>query len=82
MTYGFLRGSARCWDLKHRDEKTDALPAQKLCGVLVNTIMAPSLLPIFLYNDANRVYLSLTGTDYKKFGYSEVDTSILQTVFE
>ena len=82
LTYGFIRGLVRCTDLKHSDGVTDALPAQKFCGILVNTVMAPSLLPIFVYNDANRIYLSLTKTDYKKFGYSEVDTSILQTIFE
>lgn len=80
--YGAVRGVLRASNLKHRDEKTDALPAQKVAAVAMSTIFAPSFLPIFLYNDANRFYLTYTNGDFKQFGYDKVDSSVLQILFE
>lgn len=80
--YGALRGVCRASKLKHRDGKTDALPAQKVCAVAMSIIFAPSFLPIYLYNDANRFYLTYTNGDFKHFGYEKQDTSVLQIIFE
>lgn len=82
MTYGFLRGVTRSVNLKTSDGVTDALPGSKICGVLTSVICAPSFLPIFLYNDVNRAYISMYGLDPNKFGYSSVDTSVLNILFE
>lgn len=68
--------------MKHRDEKTDALPAQKAAAVAMCTVFGPSFLPIFIYNDANRFYLTYTNGDFKKFGYEKTDTSVIQILFE
>lgn len=80
--YGALRGVCRASNLKHRDGKTDALPAQKVCAVAMSTVFAPTFLPIFLYNDANRFYLTYTNGDFKQFGYEKQDTCVLQILFE
>lgn len=70
--------TAAASNLKH----ADALPTQKVCAVALSTLFAPSFLPIYLYNDANRVYLTYTNGDFKKFGYEKQDTSIIQILFE
>lgn len=81
LTYGSLRGITRASKLKHSDGQTDALPAQKVCAVLLSTVCAPTFLPIYLYNDANRFYLTYTNGDFKKFGYEKVDRNVLQILF-
>lgn len=82
FTYGFLRGTTRALNLKYGDDKTEALPAQKTAAVIMSTVFAPSFVPIYLYNDVNRFYLTYTNGDFKKYGYSKVDTSVLQILFE
>ena len=80
--YGALRGIVRSHKMKHADGVTDALPTQKVCAVVASAIFAPSFLPVYLYNDANRFYLTHTNGDFKKFGYEKVDRGILHIIFE
>lgn len=80
--YGALRGVVRASNLKHHDGNTDALPAQKVCAVALSTLFAPTFLPIFLYNDTNRFYLTYTNGDFKQFGYEPVDRGVLHVLFE
>ena len=80
--YGAFRGVVRASNLKHHDGKTDALPTQKVCAVALSTLFAPTFLPIFLYNDTNRFYLTYTNGDFKKFGYEPVDRGVLHVLFE
>lgn len=80
--YGALRGVIRASNLKHADGQTDALPAQKVCAVFMSTFFAPTFLPIYLYNDANRFYLTYTNGDFKKFGYEKVDRGVLHILFD
>lgn len=80
--YGALRGVVRASNLKHPDGKTDALPGQKVMAVALSTLFATSLLPMYLYNDVNRFYLTYTNGDFKHFGYEKLDRSALQILFE
>lgn len=80
--YGALRGIVRASTMKHSDGKTDALPAQKAAAVVSSFVFAPSFLPLYLYNDANRFYLTYTNGDFEKFGYERVDRGIVHILFQ
>ena len=80
--YGAFRGIMRASTMKHTDGVTDALPAQKVGAVVSCVFFAPTFLPVYLYNDANRLYLTYTNGDFKKFGYEKIDRGIAQIIFE
>ncbi len=75
--YGALRGIVRGSKMKNADGVTDALPAQKVGAVVASVFFAPTFLPLYLYNDANRFYRTYTNGDFKK-----VDRGILYILFE
>ena len=79
--YGACRGIIRASHMKRRDKKTDTSIENKMTAVALSTIYAPSMLPMFVYNDVNRFYLTYTNGDFNKFGYKNVDTHVLHILF-
>lgn len=79
--YGFVRGVYRTSNMRHYDEKNAALPGQKIMTTVISTVLAPSLLPVYLANDINRSYIHAHGLDPVTFNYKPYDTCVTDVLF-
>ena len=69
MTYGAFRAGLRLPYLKTHDGSKDALAGTKVVALVTSTVFAPSLFPIYMYNDMNRIHLYLDGLKPEDYGY-------------
>ena len=69
MTYGSLHAAVRLPALKTPDYKRDALFGTKVSALMMSTCFAPTLFPIYIYNDMNRFHMYVNKIDPKLYGY-------------
>ena len=79
--YGFFHGLVRTPYMKTYDGNKDALPGTKACAVLTSSFFAVSLFPIYMFNDINRVYISMNKLDPKEYGYKSTFNDIPDILF-
>lgn len=69
ITYGAFHAGMRLPYLKTHDGKKDALAGTKVVALVASAAFAPSLFPIYMYNDMNRIHLYLQNMKPEDYGY-------------
>lgn len=80
MTYGSIRAGIRLHDLKTHDGKKDALVGTKIIALLSSAAFAPSLFPIYMYNDINRIDLYMKGLNPEDYGYKTKFNDVIDII--
>ena len=78
--YGAFHAGIRLPDLKTHDGKRDALLGTKLCALMASTFFAPSLFPIYMYNDVNRIHMYANGINPKDYGYKTECNDVIDII--
>lgn len=81
MIYGSLHAAMRLPYLKTHDYKRDALFGTKTCALFMSTCFAPTLFPIYMYNDINRFHLYINNIDPKLYGYENEFNDVTGILF-
>lgn len=81
-TYGFLRGILRVSSLRVGQDELEPLPGTKMACVAALTAAAPFTLPVYLFNDMNRLYMHAYGIDPELYGYAAYDKNLLTMLYE
>lgn len=81
MMYGAFHAGIRLPDLKTHDGKRDALLGTKLFALIASTAFAPSLFPIYIYNDVNRIHIHVNKLSIQDYGYKSEFSDITDILF-
>ena len=81
VTYGAAHASVRLHDFKTHDGQKDALLGTKISSVIASGFFGPSLFPIYMYNDVNRVYMYLNNLNPTDYGYKTQFNDITDILF-
>ncbi len=80
MAYGGVHAGVRLPDLKTHDYKNDALIGTKMIALLTSIVFAPSLFPIYMYNDMNRIHLYANGLNPEDYGYKTKFNDVMDII--
>jgi len=81
VTYGAAHASVRLRDFKTHDGQRDALLGTKVFCVIASGFFGPSLFPIYMYNDVNRLYMYLNDLNPTEYGYKTQFNDITDILF-
>ena len=81
LLYGSLHAAIRLPHLKTHDYKKDALIGTKMSALFISTVFGPSLFPIYMYNDVNRIHMYMNDIDPKVYGYNTEFNDVTDILF-
>ena len=81
ILYGSFHAGIRLPVLKTHDYKKDALFGTKVGALIMSACFGPSLFPIYMYNDMNRLHMYINDIDPKTYGYKTEFNDVTDILF-